>query len=106
MQATKTEAPAEGPLAHSRLLCHASRGLRRQHRLDPDFLGQPRLERGEFRTGLDGVMAWMRQVDGDLGLDASRPCRHDKHARTEEDRFLDIVGHEQYRLWVAPPAAE
>ena len=46
--------------------------LGRQHRLGPDLLGQSRLERGEFRAGLDGVVARMRQVDGDVGLDAAR----------------------------------
>src|SRR3954471_15520958 len=80
--------------------------FRRQHRLDSDLLRQPRLERGEFRAGLDGVMPRMRQVDRDLGLNAPRSRRHDQHARTEKDRLLDVMGHEQHGLTLAFPDAQ
>ncbi|MHC2561173.1 hypothetical protein ACVIVD_003167 [Bradyrhizobium liaoningense] len=64
------------------------------------------LELDEFRRGLDLVRARMRQVHIDFGLDAAGTRTHDDDAAAEEDRFLDVVGHEQHRLLVALPDPE
>src|SRR3954453_4204203 len=75
-------------------------------RLGADLLDQPFLELDEFRRRLDLVGARMRQVYGNLGLDAAGARAHDDDAAAEEDRFLDVVGHEQHGLLVALPDAE
>ena len=51
-------------------------------------------------------MARMRQVDGDIRLDAAGPRRHHDDARGHEDRLLDVVGDEQHRLLAPLPDAE
>src|SRR5215211_6031289 len=78
----------------------------RQHGLGADLLRQPRLESGEFRAGLDRVMARMRQVDEDFGLDAAGAGGHHDHTRGKKDRLLDIMRDEEHGLLLALPDAE
>src|SRR5262249_31590893 len=89
-----------------RTVANRSMPLRRDHRLGTNFLGEPRLQCGELGAGLDGVMPRMRQVDGEVGLDAAGTRGHHKYARGEEDRLLDVVGDEQHGLALAFPDAE
>ena len=41
--------------------------------------------------------------NADIGLDAARTSGEHDHARSEIDRLIDVVGHEQRRLARAPP---
>src|SRR3954471_1756922 len=76
------------------------------HRLDADLLGEARLVGRELGRGLHGVVAWMPQVDGKLGLDPPRPGRHHRDPVRHEDRLVDVVGDEEHRLAVGLPDAE
>src|ERR1700745_2020133 len=107
MPAMKTPSPARASTSSSCRACpDSSRGFCRAHRLGTKLLGEPRLERREFRAGLDGVVAWMWQIDRHFGLDPPGPGGHHQHARAEKDRLLDVVGHEQHGLALALPDAK
>ena len=64
-----TDAIIRAPYGYAISSMHAFR----LHGLDADLLGEPRLEGGELRRRLDRVVARMRQVDRDVGLDAAGP---------------------------------
>src|ERR1700756_2547187 len=48
----------------------------------------------------------MRQIDGNLGLDAAGTRADDDDAAAKENRFLDVVRHKQHGLLVALPYPE
>src|SRR5437870_12591528 len=58
---------------------------------------------GKSRAGhhLEIPRPW--QVDVQCGTDAARPVGHDVDHVAEEDRFVDVVRHEQHRLAITLP---
>src|SRR3954453_18040171 len=92
-------ARTRSPLAKQRLLGMFGH----LQRLGADLLDQTFLQLDEFGRGLDLVGARMRQTPGYLCLEPAGTRAHDHDPAAEEDRFLDVVGHEQHRLLVAFP---
>src|SRR6266568_738440 len=60
----------------------------------------------EYGVGGDFVTARPRKIHGKNLFDASGARRHDHDAVTEQERLVDIVGHEEYSLAVALPEFE
>src|SRR5688572_20471222 len=58
------------------------------HGLGADLFGQPGLEFHELGRGLDRVVARVRQIDRDLGLDAAGPRAEHGHAAGHEDGLV------------------
>src|SRR3989344_118254 len=78
----------------------------RRHGFGADLFGEARLEVHELGAGLDRVMARVRQVHRQLGLDATGPGAEHGHAVGHEDGFVDVVGDEKHRLALGLPDAQ